>query len=98
MNKGDATVAQDPRPQRLRAATADQHGKTPAFPPSTVASSAVALGLAPLQHARPHDATPDCWCQPIEESPGVWVHRLDPDVEGYVPDLQGVIEGDDGPP
>jgi len=24
------------------------------------------------------------------------VHRLDPDVEGYVPDIKGIIEGDDG--
>jgi hypothetical protein len=49
-------------------------------------------------HHRTHLSSPDCWCNPIEESPGVWVHRLDPDVESYVPDLQGVIEGDDGPP
>jgi hypothetical protein len=48
------------------------------------------------QHPREHLSTPDCWCHPIEESPGVWVHRLDPDVEGYVPDIKGVIEGDDG--
>jgi len=49
-------------------------------------------------HPRKHLSTPECWCHPTEESPGVWVHRLDPDVEGYAPDLQGVIEGDDGPP
>lgn len=21
-----------------------------------------------------HVASPDCWCDPVEESPGVWVH------------------------
>jgi hypothetical protein len=46
---------------------------------------------------REHVASPDCWCHPYEDSPGLWVHRLDPDVEGYVPDLKGAIEGDDGP-
>jgi hypothetical protein len=48
---------------------------------------------------REHVASPDCWCHPIEESQGVWVHRLDPDAldlfEGYTPDLGGAIQGDD---
>lgn len=26
-----------------------------------------------------HLASPDCWCEPVEESPGVWVHQ-DPTV------------------
>jgi hypothetical protein len=45
---------------------------------------------------RTHQSSPDCWCQPIEESPGVWVHR-DPTLDGYVPDIKGAIQGDDGP-
>jgi len=45
---------------------------------------------------REHLSSPDCWCRPYEDSPGLWVHRLDPDVEGYVPDIKGAIEGDDG--
>ena len=53
---------------------------------------------SPVPAPREHVSRPDCWCHPIEESPGVWVHRLDPDVEGYVPDTKGAIEGDDGPP
>jgi hypothetical protein len=50
-------------------------------------------GIRP--HPREHLSTPDCWCHPIEESPGVWVHNDALPFEGYVPDLQGVIEGDD---
>jgi hypothetical protein len=51
--------------------------------------------LGPVLPIREHVASPDCWCRPVEEYPGLWVHRLDPDIEGYVPDLKGVIEGDD---
>ena len=64
----------------------------------------VSAAVAPLSdernihfHPREHLSSPDCWCRPYEDSPGLWVHRLDPDVEGYVPDLKGAIEGDDGP-
>jgi hypothetical protein len=45
---------------------------------------------------RHHQSSPDCWCQPIEESPGVWVHR-DTFLDTYVPDIKGAIQGDDGP-
>lgn len=27
------------------------------------------------QGIRPHVASPDCWCCPIEDEPGVWIHQ-----------------------
>ena len=51
---------------------------------------------SPVLPIREHVSSPDCWCHPIEVEPGLWVHRPDPDIEGYVPDLKGAIEGNDG--
>jgi len=52
----------------------------------------------PVPRARAHIDSVDCWCGPVEDWPGVLMHRhgqaLYPD-DGYVPDLKGVIEGDD---
>ena len=55
-----------------------------------------------------HISDPSCWCGPIEVEPGVWLHHpappvlpfeeREPQLDGYVPDIEGVIEGDDGPP
>lgn len=40
---------------------------------------------------RPHVSDASCWCSPVEVEPGVFLHHD----HAYVPDLQGVIQGDD---
>jgi len=53
----------------------------------------------------PHQPSPDCWCHPVEIEPGIWVHHADtqvlpngssdPFLDAYVPDIKGVIQGDE---
>jgi hypothetical protein len=31
--------------------------------------------VVPLGDLREHEASPECWCGPHEESDGVWVHN-----------------------
>lgn len=54
---------------------------------------------SPVPAPREHVASPDCWCNPVEAERGVWVHRKEGGGyllhQDYVPDIKGVIEGDE---
>ena len=44
---------------------------------------------------RPHTASVDCWCRPIDMGDGVWLHSDSSHHLDYVPDIKGIVQGDD---
>ena len=84
----------------------DQPNEAEQNPSVPAADEAKLGGEYILLHPREHLSSPECWCAPVEVEPGLWLHNDDathslpfeerePQLDGYVPDIKGHIEGDD---